>query len=214
MPQKVFHEVMNQLYRMGVLDVVLPFMFLFVIIYAALVKTGILHHRDRVNKAYDVTVAVIIALLGVTPHVIFGTPMPDGRLGGVLFGFPDVVEIMNNALPSITIWILALMMVMFLTGMFGLENLQERYGKWVLGLAVIIVIYIFGNAAGIFGAMPSYLGFLNDDDNKLFLLILFIFAIVIYFIVGGRRRATQQPEPQPERPDQPGREDVPGPGSR
>lgn len=216
MPQSPLHDAIRNLYNMGILDVVLPFLLIFVILYAALVKTKILHPKDRkVNKAYDVTIALVIALLVVTPHVMFGTPMPDGRLGGALLGMPDVVEIMNNALPSIAVWVIAILMVMLLTGLFGFGDIQEKYGKWIVAAAVLVVIYIFGNAAGFFGVLPGPLRFLNDDDNQLFLLILFIFGIVIWFIAHGKGAAPGQPKgPEPQRPEAPGREDVSAPGSR
>ncbi|MBW3011151.1 hypothetical protein KY326_02960 [Candidatus Woesearchaeota archaeon] len=210
MPQGVFGNVIRNLDQMGVTDVVLPFLLVFVIIYAALRKTGVLHKRtagqeSTENTGFDITVALVIGLLVVIPHVAFGTVDPsDGRLGGAMMGLPDVVEIFNNSLPSISVWIIGILMLMLLTGMFMGPAIKDQLGRYswiILAAAVVIVGYIFGSSAGIFRELPAPLRFLQTPANQAALLIILVFGIVIYLIVrgdtGGNNRDQQNQPNQP-----------------
>jgi Mn2+/Fe2+ NRAMP family transporter len=105
------------------LDLILPFLLFFTIIFAALQKTMILARRkpdktienaDEVKK-YNLVIALVIALLAVIPHIVFNDgDLTNGRLGGPLMGLPNVVEIINNALPSVAVWVIAILMVLLL----------------------------------------------------------------------------------------------------
>lgn len=206
MAQGVFANVIRNLDQMGITDVVLPFLLVFVIIYAALRKTGILHPgraqkgqaAQQENKGFDVTVALVLGLLVIIPHVVFGTMDPaDGKLGGALMGLPDVVEIFNNALPSISVWIVGILMLMLLTGLFMPESIKDQLGDYswiILALAIVIVGYIFGSAAGLFRELPPALRFLQTPANQAALLIILVFAIVIYLIVRGDTSTNKKKE--------------------
>ncbi|MCK4669595.1 MAG: hypothetical protein KAT43_00205 [Nanoarchaeota archaeon] len=191
MAQGVFADAIRNLDQMGITDVVLPFLLVFVIIYAALRKTNILHKQadTNPNKGFDVTVALVIGLLIVIPHVAFGTVDPtDGRLGGAFMGLPDVVEIFNNSLPSISVWVVAILMLMLLTGLFMPDAIKDQLGSWswlIVLVSVVVVGYIFGSSAGLFRQLPPALRFLQTPANQAALLIILVFGIVIFFIIRG-----------------------------
>ena len=73
-------------------DILLPFLLIFTVIFAILQRSKILG-IDRKN--FNVVVALVIGLLVIIPHIT-GT-YPYDR---------DVVNILNNAIPQISIFII------------------------------------------------------------------------------------------------------------
>ncbi len=196
MPVIDFRRYITQLQNMGFLDVVLPFLLFFTIVFAALQKTKILGDKDatttgaKSGKRFNVVVALVIALLVIMPHVIYqGTPH-DGKLSIGIGGkqFPDPVDIVNNSLPTISVWIIAILMLMLILGLFGgdLTVMQYPLSNFVAIGAVVIVGYVFGAAAGWWGGsaqrLANYLG-LNDPNTAFGLILLLVFGVVLYFIV-------------------------------
>ncbi|MBW3013438.1 hypothetical protein KY340_04520 [Candidatus Woesearchaeota archaeon] len=194
MPQFSFIEAIRRLNEIGMLDLVLPFLLFFTIIFAALQKTmilgrkgkdGSIENADEVKK-YNIVIALVIACLAVIPHIVFNDgDLTNGKLGGPLMGMPNVVEIINNSLPSVAVWVVAILMLLLLIGLFGIEGAAgASLKKWIVGVAVVVVIYIFVSAAGYLQALPQSMSFLQDPVNQAVLLILLIFGIIIWFIVG------------------------------
>ena len=69
----------------GLMDVILPFLLIFAVVYAALTKVKIFgEQKDRIH----IIIALVIALAVVVPHVTYMYP-PES----------DVVNIINTALP-------------------------------------------------------------------------------------------------------------------
>ncbi|MCK4669594.1 MAG: hypothetical protein KAT43_00200 [Nanoarchaeota archaeon] len=180
----VFEDAIRSFESLGALDVILPFLLIFVIFFAALQKTEILG-KGKEGKKYNVVISLVIALLIIIPHVVYGTAdFTDGRLGGALTGYPDVVEIINNSLPSISLWIVGILMVMLMIGIFAPPTWTEfPFKSWILWGSIIVVGYIFGNSAGLFKDLPGPLRFINTPQNQAALLIILIFGIIIYFII-------------------------------
>lgn len=191
-----FRQYIRTFQNWGVLDVILPFLLFFTIIFAALQKTKILGDKDattaggKSGKRFNVVIALVIALLVVMPHVIYqGTPN-DGKLSISVGGsqFPDPVDIVNNSLPTIAVWIVAILMLMLILGLFGgdLTLLDYPLANVVAIAAVVIVGYVFGAAAGWWGntaqRFANYLG-LNDPNTAFGLILLLVFGVVLYFII-------------------------------
>ena len=95
----------------GLTDVMLPFLLIFVIIFAVLQKARILG-EDK--KKFNVIIALVMGLLVVIPHVLNYYP-PNG----------DPVDIMNQALPQVSLIAVAVIMLLILIGLFGGES------KWM-----------------------------------------------------------------------------------
>lgn len=111
----------------GLRDVMLPFLLVFVIIFAILAKARILG-EDK--KKWNLAVALVMALLVVIPHVLDKYP-----------GNFDPVDIMNEALPNLSIVIVAALGALLIIGAFGGE-IQTRPAYLTGGVIVIAgVIY-------------------------------------------------------------------------
>jgi hypothetical protein len=187
-------DAIRRLNDVGVYDVVLPFILIFVIIFAALQKTRILGRKGpddkiinpRQMRSMNLAIAVAIAGMAVIPHVVSNDGnLTNGKLGGALAGLPNVVEILNHSLPSVSVWIIGILMLLLILGLFGakFEVMSTPLATWVTGAAVIIIGYIFLASAGYVRQLPRSLQFLSDPSNQAVLIIILVFAIVIWFVV-------------------------------
>jgi hypothetical protein len=179
-----FRLAIQDLHNMGLLDVLLPFFLIFTVVFAILQRSNILGQPDEARK-YNVIVALVIGFLVIIPHVLYNPYSSGPYLNIAGTQLPDVVFIINNAIPSISIWIIGVLMVMILLGLFGKEiNLWiAPLSTMIFIAAVAIVFYTFAVAANWLQA-PYWLNFLNDRGNQSVILILLIFGIVIWFVVG------------------------------
>lgn len=167
-------EVFQNLEAMGLTDVLLPFILIFSIVYAIL---NVVHIFGEKSKNTNVIIALVMALLVVVPHVTGG--YPPGK---------DIVEIMNNAIPNVSIVIIAILMFLILIGIFGVRI--DLIGTGTVGpivglLAFGAVFFIFGRSAGWFGGsapLPNWLGFLNNSETVSVLLVILMFVGIVSFI--------------------------------
>jgi hypothetical protein len=161
--------IFQQLESFGLSDVLLPFILIFAVVFAILGTINIFKQKN-----INTIVALVMALLVVVPHVT-GT-YPAGA---------DVVTIMNNAIPNVSVVLIAIVMMMILIGVFGVRfNVAgKQTGGVVAILALLIVLFIFGSSAGWFRfGLPSWLSFLNDSDTLMVIVVLLVFGLIVAFI--------------------------------
>ena len=165
-------DVITRLEDLGLTDVLLPFLLIFTIIFAIFQKSKILG-SDKQN--FNVIIALIISLLVVIPHVTGNYPANA-----------DPVQIINQAIPNIAVVIVAILMVLMLMGVFGVEfTWAGRVTGGIVILALIIVIAIFGKAAAWWGegvSLPWWLSWLEDPNTQTLVVVIIIFGIIIWFI--------------------------------
>lgn len=146
----------------GVMDILLPFLLIFTIIFAVLQKTRILGEG---KKQFNVVIALVVALSVVIPHVTDSYPT----------GF-DVVEIINMMLPQIALIAVVLIMILILVGVFA-----PGYATWIAVVGAIVVILLFiGTTEYIYGLDWLY-DFLGEEIISL-ALILLVFGLIIWFV--------------------------------
>lgn len=97
-------NVIYYLESMGLTDVILPFVLVFTIVFAVLQKAKIFGDQ---SKKYNVIFALVVGLLVVIPHVT--GRYPPGA---------DVVDIINQAIPSVSVLVIAIIMFLVLVGIF------------------------------------------------------------------------------------------------
>ena len=162
---------MTSLDRWGILDVMLPFLLIFVIVYAILQKTKIL---GETKKNLSAAVAVIVALLVVIPHV-------TGR-------FPanaDPVLIINDALPQVSIVLVAIIFLLIMIGVFGQDYvmLGVTMPGWITLISFVIIVLIFGGSAGwwtsSFGSTLE--NFFGTEGVAVFIMLI-TFGVIIAWI--------------------------------
>jgi MFS family permease len=169
------YDAIEVLAKAGIVDIFLPFMLIFVIVFAVLQKTKILG-TDEDKKKFNVILALIMALSVVIPHAL-GRYSPKS----------DPVLLINNILPNIALVMLAVIAFLLIVGVFGREFNPTNGG--IAGIitifAVLAVLVTFGVAAGWFGQLPWWLGFLEDEATQVLFVTILITGIIIALITGG-----------------------------
>ena len=158
-----FEYVLRVLESWGLMDVLLPFLLLFVVMFAILQKTKILG-KDKKN--FNVIVSLVISLMVVIPHV----------LGTYPAGF-DVVNIINMVIPQISLIIIAILMLLLLLGLFGGAKIPGA----VAAIAGLVVLFIFlGTTQWLYGLDWLYDFF--GAEAVSFIIVILIFGLIIWFI--------------------------------
>jgi len=164
-----FQNAIVQLEALGLTDVLLPFFLIFTIVFAILQRTEILGHD---KKNFNVMIALVLAFGVIIPHITGA--YPPGA---------DVVDIINRALPNVSMVLIAILMVLILLGLFGWSVGGEGTSiqGWIAVLSFIAVVYIFGAAADLWH-IPNWLGWLHDPDAQALVVVLLIFGLVVWFV--------------------------------
>lgn len=176
MPATTFTQLFRTLESYGLTDALLPFLLIFTILFAMLQKTRIL---GAGKKNFNVMIAFIIAAMVVIPHIT--GKYPPGY---------DIVNILNKALPNISLVVVAVVMALLLIGLMGGE--ARWMGGSLSGMIAILafagIIYIFGGAAGWWKNIG-----LNwwDKDVMTLVIVLLVFAIVIWYVTKEEAPADQ-----------------------
>jgi len=169
-----FGDFAESLVRIGFVDVLLPFLLIFTVIFAVLEKTKILGEG---KKNMNVGIAFIFALLVVVPHVTGNFPA----------GY-DPVAIINAALPSVSLVVVAIIALMILIGVFAGDKLVfgMTSAGWIGLFSLIAIVFIFGSAAGWWQTgLLQWLENIFGSDIVAIVVMLLVFGIIIAFVTGG-----------------------------
>ena len=173
-----FEDFIISLERIGVADVLLPFILIFTVVFAVAAKLPIFEGEDK--KKFRVMIALVMGLGVVIPHVTNTYPSNY-----------DIVNIINQSLPNVSVIVIAIVCGLILLGTFGIKfNPDDKsiFSTVLWVVAVGIIVYIFGSSAGWGWEIPNWLGFLNDPDTQAFLIIAVVFWAVLSFITGEKKK--------------------------
>ena len=149
-----FQSFILALESWGLIDVLLPFLLIFIVIFASLQKTEILG-KDKKN--FNVIVSIIVALLVIVPHVMGTYP------GGF-----DVVDIINTVIPQISLIIVGILMLMMLLGLFA----GSEVPMVVAGIAAIIVVLILIGSTGWLYGLDWLYDFFGTEAVSFFIILI------------------------------------------
>lgn len=169
----VFIDAIQYLEFLGVADVILPFFLVFTIVFAVLEKSHVLGKGDRI-KRYNLIIALAMGFAVIFPHVL--GRYPPGM---------NVVLIINNALPQVSILLIGVIMLLLLLGAFGLKwpGAEGGAGSLVVIASILAILYIFTTSSGLFGwGFPPWLWWLADPQTQSMLVTLLVFGVVVWFI--------------------------------
>ena len=164
-------EFVRSLERWGIADILLPFLLVFVIVYAILQKTHILG-QDKKNL--NVIVGIVTGLMVVIPHAT-----------GTFRQNVDPVIIINEALPQVSVVLVAVVFLLVLIGVFGQDYifLGVSAPGWIAFFSLITIIFIFGSAAGWwYGNFGPNLEQFFGTEGIAVAIMLLVFGIVIAWI--------------------------------
>ena len=188
-----FQQAVYYLQSIGLLDLILPFILIFTIVYSVLMKVAIFRESGGTeaapapgDKKINGVLAFAIALMTIVPHIINLYPPQS-----------DPVTIINSSLPQVVVIIVAVILVLVLAGLIGFQSGDAaqkktplkwlaKHAEWI---AVALVALIFlSSFYEPFTALPfigSWLGRITADSGLVALVVMvLIFGIVIKFIVG------------------------------
>jgi len=162
----MFSNLAGYFQTWGIMDFLLPFLLVFTIVYAVLQKTKIVGEG---RKNFNVIIALIMGLLFVVPHIMGTYPL----------GY-DPVEVMNQALPSISLVSIAAIMLLLLMGIFG-TNFSNKAAPIIAIVAIGFVIYIFGASLNLWYGPYDTFSWWTPETTEL-VIVLLIFGLVVWFI--------------------------------
>lgn len=168
-------QAVYTLQQFGLMDVFVPFMLVFTLVYAILYKIQIFGEGAEKNRYYAI-IALAIALGVIIPHST-----------GIYSYGNDPVVIINSSLPSIAAVMVALISVLILIGAFGWKFLGGEIFKVIFGLIAFgTVLYVFGTSAGWFPyGYSASLDYYIPPEVQSLIIILLVFGLIVYFIIGG-----------------------------
>jgi hypothetical protein len=149
----------------GVMDFLLPFILVFTIVFAVMQRTKILGDK----KNYNVVIALVLGLLFVVPHITGYYPL----------GY-DPVDVMNNALPSISLLAIAAIMLLLLMGIFS-TDFSNKAAPFIALVSIGFVIYIFGSSLALWTGPYDAFGWWTAEVTEL-IIILLVFGLIVWFI--------------------------------
>ena len=170
----MLQDFFESLERIGFVDVLLPFLLIFTVIFSVLDKTKILGEGKR---NMNVGIAMIFALLVVIPHVTGNFPA----------GY-DPVAIINAALPSVGLVVVAVVSLMILIGVFAHDRIMLGMTApgWVGIFSIVALIFIFGSAAGWWTTdLLDWLDNIFGSDILAIVIMILVFRIIVAFVTGG-----------------------------
>lgn len=163
----------------GVRDSILPFMFVFVLVFAILEKVKILGSQA---KKFNIVIAIIFGLLFVIPHVMNYYP----------YGNYDPVQIVNDSIPDVSLTVIFIflffLLVATLSGKGPEAILSPSMTKFILLGAAIAVVFIFGGNAG-WWETGLLNGITSEDIGNVAIILFFLF--LIYYVTKGEEGERQ-----------------------
>jgi len=161
-----FTNVFYDLQQWGIFDILIPFILIFTILYAILSKINVFG-----EKRFNSIIALAITLIVVIPHIL-GT-YPPGT---------DVIVMINNSLPEVVLLIVAVALLMIMTGLV--------YGEWPVstplsGIAAIIAgVLVAAIFISNFVEIPvlSYI----DPQIQSLIVIMAVFGLVFIYVTSGK----------------------------
>ncbi|MBS3112956.1 hypothetical protein J4418_02665 [Candidatus Woesearchaeota archaeon] len=166
----IFENAIYTLERMGVADVILPFLLVFTISFMALKQVPVLSS----NKHVPTIIGLVLGLSVVFPHVTGNYSYSYGQ---------DVVNIINESLPSVGLILVIIISILLLVGLLGFD--LASFGGSALGgglviVSLLIVSAIFGESAGWFENFHLF-DWVNPEVQGLLVTgaMFFIFIMLI-----------------------------------
>ena len=190
--------VMASLQRTGIFDILLPFLFIYIVVFTAFMKSKVFEKigdDENSGRKFSAISAAVIAILAIVPH--FTPGLVESRF--------DVIYILQSMMPQVSMTIALVIFVMLFYGiLFGPFKLNKGLKGFVAILSVILVLVMFltsiefgGNGAllSFFEGVLVFFGLDNPDNQA-----AFIFLVVIGFVIWWITRPTKQKSEKESKP--------------
>lgn len=180
----------------GFLDLLLPALLIFAVIFGTLQKIG-LFQTERVQRnaqgqetgrqrVSDRKINGIISLL-----IAFAVTLPHAA--GLYPANMDPILLIYKFLPNTAVMIAAVLSVLLVIGMTSRDfpsNFQLLFA--IIGAVILVIVFLFN----IFPSFLPWFDFLRDPAIQAFLIVILIAGLVIYFAMREGPRGTAQERAQ------------------
>lgn len=162
----------------GIFDIFLPLILIFLILFLAFVKSGIFStFGTELSRRYSAITAFITSMITLVPHFT----QPASRF--------DVIHIINNAMPKITLSLTMIVFILILYGiLFGSIGTKPGISKTVAawGASILVILIYIDSALGQDGWMLGSIFYkirtiLGSEDLLAFTFFI-VLGIVMWFI--------------------------------
>jgi len=185
-------DFLGVLVKYQVINYIIPFLLVFSLVYAILLKSKFLGDpsaKKEIKRVY-IVVALAFGIASIMPHYL--------KSIGQDTGVPDLVEIIMTAFPQVSILLMVVLSVFILLGFFGAKlNLMDTgMGAGILMFLIAIVVFVFLRAGNLIGPQTPIIGnmFNSQNSSELWSLItaIAVFGLVVWFIVRDEKPKGQE----------------------
>ncbi|MEA3429879.1 MAG: hypothetical protein U9R08_01265 [Nanoarchaeota archaeon] len=174
--ETLFGGIIEFFGRLGVYDVVLPFLLVFSIVFAIFEKTRIFG-VDRVGDA-EYTKKNLNAMVAFV-------------IGFLVVASTRLVAVVNNAMANVALLLIVVVCFLLLIGAFFSHKEDVMIGKGPMRTAFMIiiglgVILIFMNALGWLYPFINYIGKYWHTNFVGAILLLVLIVVFMYWVTGGK----------------------------
>lgn len=179
------------LQQYGFLDVVLPALLIFAVIFGTLQKIRLFTTTRTINQQQVVVsdkkingiISLLLAFAVTVPHVV-----------GFYPANMDPILLIYKFLPNTAVMIAAILAVLLVIGMTSRDfptNFQLIFA--VIGAVILLIVFLFN----IFPSFLPWFNFLRDTAVQAFLIVILVAGLVVYFAL--REPSTRTPQQRADR---------------
>lgn len=177
--------VLQTLESWGLTAALLPFLLIFVLIFAILQRIGLFRKEPaagaaagtegKADRRINGIIAFAIAALVVIPHITQTYPQQM-----------DPINIINNFLPSVSLLLVALFVVLVLLGLVGKKI--PSLAIWLIAIVALIILLLVIVKAAFPAFAPEW--FVADPNLQATVIAVLSVGLIIWFVM----RETEEEE--------------------
>jgi len=172
-------SVLAELEAWGVTSALLPFLLLFILIFAILQRIGLFRTEGttagaegKPDRRINGLIAFAISALVVIPHITGTYPQEM-----------DPINIINNFLPSVSILLIAVFVVLILLGLVGKK--VPTLAIWLVAIVALIILFLVIVKAAFPAFAPQWWFALSPGTQVTVIAILTV-GLIIWFATRER----------------------------
>lgn len=170
-------SVFAELEAWGITSALLPFLLIFILIFAILQRIAIFEREaGKPDRRINGLIAFAISALVVIPHITGTYPQEM-----------DPINIINNFLPSVSILLVAVFVVLILLGLVGKKI--PTLAIWLVAIVALIILFLVIIKAAFPAFAPQWWLTLSPGTQVTVIAILTV-GLIIWFAT----REREEPE--------------------